>query len=310
MAGHGKSKRRGPAVEHENEERWLLTYADMLTLLFALFMVLFSISSVNISKYQILQQSLKAAFSGSILPGGRAIIQAGSQSTDQHVPATAAVPSIVPLVPTPTSRSSSSTGAANAPSSTAALAAKAAKAAAAKPMSPTQLQAALNSMAASVAEQDSFVALQKRLNAYAKAHGFSDKVQTVIERRGLVVRVLTDKLLFDSGQATLQPQGEPLLEEVAQLLNVDRTHPITVEGHTDNVPIATALFPSNWELSTARATTVVRFLIAHGVGGGRLGAVGYADMHPVAPNASAAGRALNRRVDIVLMRLNPVPPSS
>ena len=77
MAAHGKSKRRGGAAEVENEERWLLTYADMLTLLFALFMVLFSISSVNISKYQVLQQSLKSAFSGSILPGGRAIMQSG-----------------------------------------------------------------------------------------------------------------------------------------------------------------------------------------------------------------------------------------
>jgi chemotaxis protein MotB len=302
MAAHGK-KKRGPAAEHENEERWLLTYADMLTLLFALFMVLFSISSVNISKYQVLQQSLKAAFSGSILPGGRAILQSGSQSTDQHVPATAAVPSIVPLVPTPTSRSSSSTGSANTP------AAKAAQAANAKPLSNAQLQAALNSMAASVAEQQNFKALQKRLNDYAKAHGFSAQVQTVIERRGLVVRVLTDKLLFDSGQATLQPAGSPLLEEVATLLNVDKTHPITVEGNTDNQPIATSQFPSNWELSTARATTVVRFLIAHGVSAGRLAAAGYAALHPVDSNATAAGRARNRRVDIVLMRLNPVPPS-
>ena len=113
MAAHGKSKRRGGAAEQENEERWLLTYADMLTLLFALFMVLFSISSVNISKYQVLQQSLKAAFSGSILPGGRAVMQSGSQSTAEHTPATAAVPSIVPLVPTPTDRSSSSMGSAN-----------------------------------------------------------------------------------------------------------------------------------------------------------------------------------------------------
>ena len=308
MAAHRKSKRkRGGAVEHENEERWLLTYADMLTLLFALFMVLFSISSVNISKYQVLQQSLKAAFSGSILPGGRAILQSGSESTAEHTPATAAVPSIVPLVPTPTSRSSSSTGSASSTASS--KAALAAKAAAAKPLTTPQLQAALNSMAASVAEQDSFVALKQRLDAYARAHGFSSQVQTVIQRRGLVVRVLTDKLLFDSGQATLQPAGTPLLDEVAQLLNVDKSHPITVEGHTDNVPIATAQFPSNWELSTARATTVVRFLIAHSVGAGRLGAVGYADLHPIASNAAAAGRALNRRVDIVLMRLNPVPPS-
>ena len=302
MAAHGK-KRRGAAVEHENEERWLLTYADMLTLLFALFMVLFSISSVNISKYQVLQQSLKAAFSGSILSGGHAILQSGSESTAEHTPATAAVPSIVPLVPTPASRSSASTGAANTP------AAQAAKAASAKPLTTAQLKAALNSMSASVAEQESFKALQKKLNAYAKAHGFSSQVQTVIERRGLVVRVLTDKLLFESGQATLQAEGDPLLEEVATLLNVDKSHPITVEGNTDNQPIATSQFPSNWELSTARATTVVRFLIAHGVSAGRLAAAGYAALHPVASNATAAGRASNRRVDIVLMRLNPVPPS-
>src|ERR1700758_718020 len=95
----GRRSKRGHAAEFENEERWLLTYADMLTLMFALFMVLFSISSVNISKYQTLQQSLKAAFSGSILSGGRAILQSGSESTSAHTPATAEVPSIVPLTP-------------------------------------------------------------------------------------------------------------------------------------------------------------------------------------------------------------------
>jgi len=294
VAPHGKRGRRGGAVEHENEERWLLTYADMLTLLFALFMVLFSISSVNISKYQVLQQSLKAAFSGSILPGGRAILQSGSESTSAHTPATAEVPSIVPLVPTPTSRSSSSTSSANA---------------AAKPMTSADLQAALNSMSASVSEQDTFEKLKEQMDAYAKAHGFGNKVQTIIQRRGLVVRVLTDNLLFDSGSATLQPEADSLLDQVAQLLNLDKSHPITVEGHTDNQPISSAQFPSNWELSTARATTVVRFLISRGVGASRLGAVGYADLHPIASNATAAGRALNRRVEIVLMRLNPVPPS-
>ncbi len=295
MAAHGKRGRRGGAVEPENEERWLLTYADMLTLLFALFMVLFSISSVNISKYQVLQQSLKSAFSGSILPGGRAILQSGSESTAAHTPATAEVPSIVPLTPTPSSTSSSSTGAANG--------------AAAKPMTSAQLQAALNSMSASVSEQDTFVKLKEKLDAYAKAHGFGNRVQTVIERRGLVVRVLTDNLLFASGSATLQPGADNLLAEVAQLLNLDSSHPITVEGHTDNQPISNAQFPSNWELSTTRATNVVRFLISQGVNRYRLGAVGYADLHPIASNATAAGRARNRRVEIVLMRLNPVPPS-
>jgi chemotaxis protein MotB len=274
----------------------------MLTLLFALFMVLFSISSVNISKYQVLQQSLKAAFSGSILPGGRAILQSGSESTAAHTPATAVVPSIVPLMPTPTSRSSSSTGSANAFTS-------ARSAAAAQPMTSAQLQAALNSMGASISEQDELVGLQRQLNAYAKSHGFGNQVQAIINRQGLVIQVLTDKLLFLSGQATLQSAGLPLLNEVAQLLNVDKTHPITVEGYTDNVPIHSAEFPSNWELSTTRATTVVQYLISRGVDDNRLGAAGYADLHPIASNATPTGRALNRRVDIVIERLNPEPPN-
>jgi chemotaxis protein MotB len=292
MAGHGR-RRRGGAVEPENEERWLLTYADMITLLRALFMVLFSISSVNISKYQVLQQSLKAAFSGSVLSGGKAILRTGSQSTSAHTPATAEIPSIVPLSPTPASRSSSSTS--SAPKAVS--------------MSSKQLQAALDSMAASLSEQSQFGLLQRRLDAYAKSHGLSAQVQTAIERRGLVVRVLTDKLLFDSGNATLKPQGLPLLSDVAQLLNVDKNHPIIVEGHTDTVPISTAAFPSNWELSTSRATNVVRYLISQRVSRARLAAAGYADLDPVASNATVPGRALNRRVDIVFERLNPVPPS-
>jgi len=297
MAGHGRGRRgRGAHVEHENDERWLLTYADMITLLMALFMVLFSISSVNISKYQTLQQSLKAAFSGSILPGGRSIMQSGSQSTTAHTPATAEIPSLVPLNPVAAAKANPAIASSKANQSSASLNSK-------------QLEAALNSMSAALREQASLASLKQKLDAYAKEHGLSHDVQTVIDRRGLVVRVLTDQLLFASGQATLQPAGFPLLNEVAQLLNVDKSHPITVEGHTDNVPISSSQYPSNWELSTDRATTVVRYLIAKGVNRERLGAVGYADLHPLASNATAAGRAKNRRVEIVLQRINPVPPS-
>ncbi|MGZ4250500.1 MAG: OmpA family protein [Solirubrobacteraceae bacterium] len=297
MAGHGRCRRgRGAHAEHENDERWLLTYADMITLLMALFMVLFSISSVNISKYQTLQQSLKAAFSGSILPGGRSIMQSGSQSTTAHTPATAEIPSLVPLNPVAAAKANPSIASSKASSSSASLNSK-------------QLEAALNSMSAALKEQASLASLKQKLDSYAKAHGLNNEVQTVIDRRGLVVRVLTDQLLFASGQATLQPAGFPLLNEVAQLLNVDTSHPITVEGHTDNVPISSSKYPSNWELSTDRATTVVRYLIAKGVNRERLGAVGYADLHPIASNATGAGRAKNRRVEIVLQRINPVPPS-
>ena len=274
----GRRSRRAAAGDHENEERWLLTYADMITLLMALFMVLFSISSVNISKYQTLQQSLKAAFSGSILSGGKAILQSGSESTSAHTPATSEVPSIVPLTP-------------NIP----------------KPVdtSAQQISKAMLAQAAAQQEQSGFQKLKVELDAYAKAHGFSAQVQTVITRQGLVVRVLTDNLLFASGQATLEPAGDPLLNEVIALLNVDRAHPITVEGNTDNQPIQSAEFPSNWELSAIRATTVLRYLLAHGVTDQRLSAAGFADLHPIASNATAAGRAKNRRVDIVLDRIYP-----
>jgi chemotaxis protein MotB len=278
-----RGRRGGHAVAHENDERWLLTYADMITLLMALFMVLFSISSVNISKFKTLQESLKAAFSGSILPGGRAILQSGSESTRAHSPATSEVPAIVPLTP-------------NIP----------------KPInqgrvSQAELNTAIKSAQASSQEQADFLALKHRLDAYAAAHGFGNRVSTTIERRGLVVRVLTDKVLFDSGQAALKPAGLPLLDEIGNLLNVDRSHPIVIEGHTDDVPISSAQYPSNWELSTARATTVVKYMIGRGVTAGRLAAAGYADLHPIDTNTTATGRALNRRVEIIFERLNPVP---
>jgi chemotaxis protein MotB len=293
--------RRGGAGAPENEERWLLTYSDMITLLMALFMVLFSISSVNVSKYITLQKSLKAAFSGSILPGGRAILQSGSESTSAHTPATAEVPSIEPLTPDIPKPVDIGTAQAQA-------AIKAAQAV--YPQQPIgisarELQAALQAAASASQEQADFAALKMRLQAYAQANGFADQVSAQIEQRGLVVTVLTDKLLFASGSATLQPAGMPLLDEVANLLNVDKTHPIVVEGYTDDVPIDTAQFPSNWELSTTRATTVVQYLIAHGVDQNRLGAAGYAQLHPVASNATTAGRAANRRVEIVFERLNP-----
>jgi chemotaxis protein MotB len=126
-------------------------------------------------------------------------------------------------------------------------------------------------------------------------------VETTIARRGLVVRVLTDKVLFDSGSAEIKPAAKPLLDALARLLKTQVRNPIQVEGNTDNVPVSGS-FPSNWELSTARATAVVRSLIRVGVWPGRLGATGYADRHPIATNATEAGRRRNRRVEIVLLR--------
>ncbi|MGH2855483.1 MAG: OmpA family protein [Solirubrobacteraceae bacterium] len=290
--GHSR-RRRGHAAEHDNDERWLLTYADMITLLMALFMVLFSISSVNISKYHTLQLALKAAFSGDILPGGKSIAQPGASANSSRAPTTIDTPAIVRLTPNVTSEleHTPSQREASPQSNTAQASSASASATAAANVSAAQQ------------EQASFEALQRELNAYAARHGFARSVHTAIEQRGLAIRVLTDSLLFPSGSAALEPAGQPLLREIAGLLNVDHVHPIAVEGNTDDVPITGGAFPSNWELSTARASSVVRFLIAKDVDSQRLSATGYADQRPIATNSTPAGRALNRRVEIVLQRL-------
>jgi chemotaxis protein MotB len=287
--GHGK--RRGHAAEHDNDERWLLTYADMITLLMALFMVLFSISSVNISKYRTLQMALKAAFSGDILPGGKSIEQPGASANSSRAPTTIDTPAIVRLTPNVTSELEHVSGGQSGSAQAQASAQSAATSAASVQVSAAQQ------------EQANFEALRRELNQYAARHGFAKSVHVAIEQRGLAIRVLTDSLLFTSGSAALESHGQPLLTEIAALLNIDHVHPIAVEGNTDNVPITGGAFPSNWELSTARASSVVRFLIAKGVDSQRLSAVGYAEQHPIATNSTASGRALNRRVEIVLQRL-------
>jgi chemotaxis protein MotB len=279
----GRGRHRGGGHSEESEERWLLTYADMITLLMALFMVLFSISSVNISKYQTLQKSLKAAFSGNILPGGKAISQQGSTANASHVPATFELQALEPVQTQGSSALQNST-------------ARSSQSATATPTTLAQQGAAQR-------ETNEFAQIKHELDAYAKSHGFSSSVKTTIEKRGLVIRVLTDDLLFASGQATLSSQATSLLSEIGQLLNIDETHPISVEGNTDNVPIHSSLYPSNWQLSTARASSVVEFLIGHGIAASRLTATGNADQKPVASEATEAGRARNRRVEIVLRRL-------
>ena len=290
--GHGGRRRHGGAEEGSNE-RWLLTYADMITLLMALFMVLFSISSVNISKYETLQKSLKAAFSGEILPGGKAIAQQGSTANAAQTPSSVELQAIEPVATQ--GAASQENGSAHSTSSAS---------------SSSSAGASSAQQAAAQKEAAEFAHIKQELDDYARAHGFAKSVQTSIEARGLVIRVLTDDLLFASGQASLDPRATGLLEEIGALLNVDQTHPISVEGNTDNVPIHSSQFPSNWELSTARASTVVRFLIGHGVGANRLTASGNAEQRPVDTNTTAAGRARNRRVEIVLRRINGAGGSS
>lgn len=273
MRGRGRHHGSG---EEESSERWLLTYADMITLLMALFMVLFSISSVNISKYKTLQKALKDAFSGQILPGGKALEQTGSTSTKSTSPNPTAATSVLPF--------------------------------SLEPANPLRHSVPIDQSAAQQ-EQESFQRLKHEIEAYAANHGLSSYVQVTVQRRGLVIRLLTDKLLFPSGQATLTAASYPLLEKIASLIELDQAHPISVEGNTDDVPIHTGQFPSNWELSAARASSIVEFLVAQGIAPHRLSEIGYAEQDPIASNSTSEGRALNRRVEIVLERLYAKPNS-
>jgi chemotaxis protein MotB len=239
----------------------------------ALFMVLFSISSVNISKYQVLQHALQKAFIGGVLDGGKGV-QSGNPTRITGVQTATPSGSVDSSfnIFTKTLLGSGKTD-------TASKAKAAAK------------------------EQNTLLEVQRRVENYATKHGFAADISTSIDQRGLVIRLLTNNLVFDSGQATLKPTATPLLMRVSRLLvSMHIENPISVEGNTDNVPISGGEFPSNWELSTARADAVLEFLLHHGISPKHLAAVGYADQNPVAPNTSDAGRALNRRVDIVVIR--------
>ena len=273
MAGHRGGRRRGGDDHEEHaDERWLLTYSDMITLLMALFVVLWSMGSTDAAKYDALSASLKDAFSGQILPGGEAILLPGS--TSQSAPA-APEPPLPAIKPTSEGKG---TGTDDGTRSDA----------------PAR-------------EEEDLQKLKREIDAYAQSHGLKDEVQTEVMRRGLVVRVLTDKILFESGSAAIKPQSGQLLDALGRLLKTQVRNPIHVEGNTDSVPVSGGGFQTNWELSTTRATSVLRALIARGVWPGRLAAVGYADRQPIATNETEGGRRRNRRVELVVMRKSAAP---
>lgn len=255
-------KHKHAAHDEHPDERWLLTYADMITLLMALFIVMFSISSVNKGKFDELSKSLNSAFNGPpVMSGGEAIKETGAES---GVPTPAAAPPR--------------------PSLQAALA----------PQSSGQASSAQE-------EQADLKRLEQMVQAAAAKAGIKDKVQTEVAPDGLHVRLKTDGLLFDSGSAAIKPGALPLINDLARLLRADGRHAVNVSGHTDSQPV-TGQFPSNWELSTARAAAVVRQLIADKVAPARLTATGRAYYDPIATNKTVAGRASNRRVELFLPR--------
>jgi chemotaxis protein MotB len=239
-----RRKREDPA---DNHDRWLVSYADFITLLFAFFVVMYALSTVNEGKYRVLSDSMTAAF------------------RNVEVNSAAQLPPIVAL-PIPTLQ---------------------------KPN-----PAARKAEAERQKRRDRIRNVARELLTAMAPLVERGEVRVAETDRGITIEI-NDSILFALGQAVLNPMSAKVMQSIAQVFSpIDL--PITIEGHTDNIPINTPQFPSNWELSAVRATTVLRLFIESGVAPGRLTAIGYADTRPVEPNDLPEGRARNRRVAILI----------
>ncbi|QAU34334.1 flagellar motor protein MotD [Janthinobacterium sp. 17J80-10] len=239
--------RKKQEEEHENHERWLVSYADFITLLFAFFVVMYAISSVNEGKYRVLSNSLGSAF-----------------GTGAAVSVTQVAPERQQAFPL----------------------ARQARPDRQQIEALRQKRTAMTDMARKI--QVSLAPLVQR--------GIVRVTQT---SRGVKVEI-NASILFAPGDARLSTTSGEALTVIAEIVK-DDSHALQVEGHTDNVPISNALFASNWELSSARASSVVRLFADNGVGQHRLTAVGHADNVPVGTNATPEGRLRNRRVEVLIL---------
>ena len=238
--------------EHVNHERWLVSYADFITLLFAFFVVLFASSQANKSKQAELSAAMQTAFTP--LGAFEAHSKTPPLTNDRGTPISS-IPAAMPL-PLPSIRVETA----------------------------EETENHLNKL---LAEQ------------VAAGRIPAGSVTMRITTEGLVIS-LHEAGFFASGSAQIRAVSIPMLSSLAATLP---TGPLRIEGHTDNVPIHTAQFATNWELSTARATAIARLLLERGhLDPANLSAAGYAEFHPVASNATADGRTKNRRVDIILLR--------
>jgi len=260
--------------EVENGERWLLTYADMITLLLALFIVLFAVSTINSKKFEALALGFKQSFSPNpgVLPSSNGVQQydsltptAGPRQVQQH-----------PSITGPTKQATTT---------------------------PTAKDTAL-----SPSQEAQLQSINQAVKAATQAKGLQGVLSTSVSTRGLVVQVLTDKVFFASDSGTLEPEGAAVIDTVAPVL---RSVPngIDIEGYTDNQAITGGPYISNEELSAVRAASVATRLIqTDGIDPNRLAATGYGDTHPLVPNDTAADRALNRRIDIVILTTGAAQP--
>jgi chemotaxis protein MotB len=260
--------------EHENHERWLVSYADMVTLLMCLFIVLFAMSQIDKAKFAQLASGLSESFGAPIsaLPG-----TTPEGSVLDGLPGAVDIASALPPEETVDQ-------------------AEVDKAAAQAALQRSQRVAA----EAAKAYEDMTVA-EKKIDAALTAAGFADAARYEIDERGLVVHIVADQVLFDAEQAVLRPEGRAILDAVAPTLT-GLPNVLRVEGHANHLPVTPGgPWPSNWELSSYRASTVLRYLAGDGVPEPRMSATGYSSTRPLVPITDPTAITVNRRVDIVVL---------
>jgi len=280
----GKRRKHAAHEEHENHERWLVTYADMLTLLMVLFIVMFAMSAVDQRKFQALADGLADGFGAPnvAFKGKPEALDADSNTSALSV--TGAAPTLQDGLAVPSKAEGADRDV---------KADKRAVAAADR----LKVAAAANSAEREVRNMRE---VQEKITRALRAKKMEDAVRFTITERGLVVTIVTSEVIFAGDRADLLGGGRTVLGAVAPAL-VDLPNDIQVDGHTNQLPVPTVNYPSAWELSTARASTVVRFLHGHGVPERRLSAAGYAGTRPLyAPNDARAPK-MNRRVDVIVL---------
>jgi chemotaxis protein MotB len=241
--------------KHANHERWLVSYADFITLLFAVFVVLYAMGQSDKKKVEEVMKSIQESFG---------MANAGATAPKINVIASqqiTVIPSLKPEMRTaPMERGRGKTR----------------------------------------AEEKDFRQIKAAIEAYLIKQGAKDKVSLEITRRGLIVS-LKEIGFFASGQADIKPEAYELINTIAEAVT-QYNNPLRIEGHTDNIPISTAQFPSNWELSTSRATHALKYLMKNfDIDANKISATGYAEFRPLAGNETSEGRAKNRRVDLVMV---------
>jgi chemotaxis protein MotB len=265
--------------EHDNHERWLVTYADMVTLLMVLFIVMFAMSQVDQKKFNALKEGLAAGFgqSTSIQDGSSSILDQPGEAVAQPI----------------------------APNRFAIEVEEVKTSAVSKAIADHEDQQAARHYAEAKAEVDRLKALLARLDAALRKHHLEDDVQASIDDRGLVLSLVSRHVVFEPNLATLSARGQLVVDTLAPVLR-GIPDPLQIDGHTNQVKVKPKYYPTDWELSSARAITVLRHLNeADGVPAARMTASAFGHEKPLIDPSKPGSQRINKRVDIVVLSTLP-----